>query len=197
MALIHDGFSQAKQRRYVILTDEHGRRWGQNIENSTGERVGAWDAPLAPLVPPGQYVKPIRDPENPMLFTGKVKIDYDRIIADGREAIAEWERQAMRFRRQQPDLTQASLEDLIGPIPPPVEPWIAAKQGDKWVLGLSDRVNLKVAAFMDLNKKKQDEEYDFTSEENYLDVEEAADPKAIGGKRVKVKKTTEPAEEAA
>lgn len=196
MALLYDGFSQARQRRYVQYTDQHGRKWGANIEIATGDPTGHWDSPSAPIVPDSQYLKRGTDPARPY----DLLIDYDRIIADKREALKEWDANADIQRMHKPDITPLMLEKLLGPRPPAVEPWIAARQGDKWTLGLTDRVNLKVAAFLDLEKKDKADDYDFTAEENYLDVEEDADREALGGKRIPVsqrKKPIKPAEEAA
>lgn len=183
---MHDGFSQAKQRREIFFRDQHGRKVGAVIELATGDPTGPLKFPKAPIVPPAHCVKIVKDPERP--FT--LEIDYDRIIREGREAIDEYETSRSRFLRAQPNANELDIEKMVGKRPPAVEPWIAAKQGDKWTLGLTDRVNVKVAQYLDLEKNRDEEEYDFTAEENYLDLEESADKEALGGKRVPVRQRT-------
>lgn len=189
--------SQASQRRYIRYTDQHGRKLGANIELSTGDPVGGWDYPKAPVNPPAHCISISRDPDNPF----KVTIDYDRIIREHHEANDEYNAARSSLLRDHPQTPEREIVKLIGRRPMPVEPWIAAKQGDPWTLGLSSRVNIRVAGILEewqVSRRTTIPEYDFTSEENYLDLEEAVDPKATGGQKVPVKrKTTKPAEEAA
>lgn len=195
MALLHDGKSQASSRRYVHFKDQHGRKWGANIELKSGAPTGHWTPPSAPITAPAHCLKITGDFENPF----RVTIDYDRIIREGREALDEWEKARAKLEATQPNVTERKVEFEIGRRPPAVEPWIAAKQGDQWTLGLTTRVNQKVAAFLDLEKRKKEPEYDFTAEDNYLDIEEDEDRDGLGGKRVPVrrgKKSTESQEAA-
>lgn len=194
MAQLNDQFSQAKQRKFVFFRDQHGRKVGAQIELGTGDPSGPLSWPTAPITPPAHCVRILKGPDDHL----KLEIDYDRIIREGREAIDEYETSRGRFLRTAPTANEIDVEKFVGKRPAAVEPWIAAKQGDPWVLGLSNRVNTKVAAFLDLNKKKPEDEYDFTAEENYLDEEETADPDALGGKRIPVsqrKKSTKAVEE--
>lgn len=196
MAILFDGKSQADNRRYVRFKDQHGRKHGVNVELKTNSPTGHWNFHPAPIQPPAHCLVISNDPDDPY----KVFIDYDRIIRECREALDEYNVAKGKRLRAHPNISAIDLEREIGKEPPAVEPWIAAKQGDLWTLGLTDRVNLKVAAFLDLQKRKSEDDYDFTAEENYLDLEEQLDPKATGGTRVPVsrnKKKPEPLEPAA
>ncbi len=123
-------------------------------------------------------------------------IDYDRIIREARDAAEEYERAREKLLFDKPDMKEIAIEHEIGKRPHPVEPWIAASQGDKWTLGLTTRVNVKVAGileeFRQTRKRAVWEEYDFAAEDNYATVEEAADPDAVGGKRVPVGQRKKP-----
>jgi hypothetical protein len=188
MAQLTDEKSQAKQRRFVRFTDQHGRKLGVNIELMTGAPTGHWTYPDAPVSPPAHCLKISQDPDDPF----KVFIDYDRIIREAREAMEEYERAREKVLFDKPDMKEIAIEHEIGKRPHPVEPWIAAKQGDKWTLGLTNRVNVKVAGILEqyrqLRRRAVWEEVDFASEDNYAAIEEAVDPKATGGQRVPVKR---------
>jgi hypothetical protein len=196
VAILHDGFSQASQRRYVKFTDQHGRKFGANIEIKTGDPCGNWDYPNAPLKPPHHCIKVDKtDETNPF----KVRIDYDTIVKEAREAKEEYENAKGKFLRSYPNASPMDVEKEVGKEPFPVEPWIAAKQGDAWTLGFSSRVNVKVAGFIEAfreRKASRYEEEDFTSEDNYADIEEDADKDAIGGKRIPVGQRKKPIKDA-
>lgn len=132
-------WSQASQRRLGRWTDEHGRPWFAMIEIKSGDpcerlRTEGWKAPL---MPDPRYVKV--HPNKP----GMVEIKYDQWIGELRAATKAWVKKANligselykdQFDPEAP-LSQAVLFKA-GPRPKPVEPVLAAKQGNRWVLGL-------------------------------------------------------------
>jgi hypothetical protein len=197
VASLTEAKSQASSRRYVRFTDQHGRKHGVNVELRTGAPTGHWNFATAPITPPAHCLKISQDPDDPF----KVFIDYDRIIKEGREALDEYERAREKLLFDKPDMKEIAIEHEIGRRPSPIEPWIAAKQGCQWTLGLSSRVNVKIFGILEAyaqSRKRGFTDYDFTAEDNYLDLEEDADPKATGGQRTPVRrKNTKPAEEAA
>jgi hypothetical protein len=187
VALLTSEKSQASSRRYVRFTDQHGRKHGVNVELRTGAPTGHWNFATAPITPPAHCLKISQDPDDPF----KVFIDYDRIIREGREALDEYERAREKILFDKPDMKEIAIAHEIGRRPPPVEPWIAAKQGCQWTLGLSTRVNTKIYGILQEyaeTRRRGVSDYDFTSEENYLSIEEEADPKATGGQRVPVRR---------
>lgn len=153
LTVIGSNFSQQHQRRYLRAIDQHGRRWGVNIEIRTGAPVGNWDFYFVPphsmLVPSAQYLR--RDDARP----NRVWIDYDAIIRDMRQAQKEWDTESqrlMRKRHPQGDIRSLPLDDYVtqqlGHRPGPVEIWVACKQGNRYALGLTAVVDERVAKYL-------------------------------------------------
>lgn len=128
---------QSLQRRYQKWKDQHGRRWGGNVEISTGHPTGQLEPQFsAPLMPPYQYIR--FDDENHALV-----IEYDPWIADLTRKRKEWVEKGKRYGFEKYgglfDAAKPFSEEVllhIGPPPQPVEPVLAAKQGNRWVLGM-------------------------------------------------------------
>ena len=128
---------QSLERRYQRWKDQHGRRWGGNIEISTGHPVGQLEPQFtAPLLPPAKYVR--FDDENHGLV-----IEYDPWIADLTRAKREYVEKGRRYGFEKYgglfDPNKPFTEEVllhVGPPPLPVEPVLAAKQGNRWVLGM-------------------------------------------------------------
>lgn len=144
-------FSQAKQRRGQMFRDQHGRRYYASIELRTGDPCGLIEPQFsAPLAVPQMYLERSSDPERPY----DIQVSYTRWKADIRAARSEWEREGRQLARKmhgdrfdpRADFPRDVL-DIIGEPPQHVEPVIAAEQGNSWVLGLTDRVDLRLAAF--------------------------------------------------
>lgn len=146
-----ENWSQRKQRRELKVTDKHGRKWYMTIETKTGDPTGLIQ-PLfqAPYIPDQKYLKVNEDNPN------HLDIDYELAKADIRRARAEWERegrqlsQKMHGSKYNPldDFTSEVL-DVIGPPPQAIEPVIAAQQGNPWVLGKTNRVDLRLVRFFE------------------------------------------------
>lgn len=178
-------WSQRKQRADATFYDQYGREYFGTVELKTGDVVGLMQPQFtAPLMPEQKYLE--RVPRKPYdLFW-----NIDRQIADIRGAREEWEKEgrtvARKLHGQAYDNTAEfgqDVLDIIGEPPQAIEPYIAARQGDKWVLGLSNKVNMKIVRFFtpeQLDVKVQREmEKDYTGD--YDD-----EPKSRGG-RVPVK----------
>jgi hypothetical protein len=163
-------WSQRNQRREggQFFRDQHGRRYHAEIELKTGHPCG----PLvpqyrAPLVVPQQYLTLSNDPENPTLLT----VNYVKWEADARGARKDWEQEgrsrALKMYGDAYDPRKPfgqDVLDIIGPAPSAVEPIIAARQGNSWVLGLSDRIDLRLAKYFEpeqLDPQFRPEEPDF------------------------------------
>lgn len=166
--VIGGNFSQAHQRRYLRLLDQHGRKWGVNIEIKNGAPVGQWDTffhvPHRSLIPKSQYLRLDADRPN------RVWIDYDAIIRDIRQEQKEYDREVerqMRKRYREGDWKDrpidADIMNMVGVRPGPVEVWVACKQGNRYALGLSQEVDARVQKF--LPQVVEDQEFadlDFT-----------------------------------
>lgn len=198
-------WSQRNQRREggQFFRDQHGRRYHAEIELKTSHPCG----PLvpqyrAPLVVPQHYLTLVNDPENPT----KLRVDYPRWEADARASRKEWEQEgrsrALKMYGDAYDPRKPfgqDVLDIIGPAPSAVEPIIAARQGNSWVLGLTDRIDLRLAKYFEpeqLDPQFRPEEPDFRDaqiddledeEEAQKEVIRAADRKRKAAKRAKQK----------
>jgi len=164
-------WSQRSQRQTMDMTDQHGRPWFATVEIRTGDPCGLIEQRfIAPLVPPQQYLK--RVPRKPY----DLLIDYAGWKADIRQARGEWEREGRQIARKlhgsayRPD-APFSIEvlEMIGEAPSAIEPVIAAEQGNKWVLGLTNRVDMRLVKFfepeqVDPDYRDSEEEGDFSDE---------------------------------
>lgn len=133
-----------KDRRYTKLKDQHGRTWGCVIELKTGDPSGPIDLLEpngAPLMPPPRFMK-----VNSQKAYGELFVDYDGWIGHQRHAIEAHRKRMMGIATQQYgdsaaekiDNPPPALLHFAGPSPEPVEPILAAKAGDPWVLGFTD-----------------------------------------------------------
>jgi hypothetical protein len=114
--------SQQDYRRAAVLRDQHGRKWGTQVESETMEPCVAmtpfgWSAPMAALVPPQKYLG-----TNGTEF-GVIAIDYDRWIIDLSDAEREYRDHLLQTARQH--FGPAATTYLK-----------AMKAGNKWALGI-------------------------------------------------------------
>ena len=204
-------YGQDATRRQGTLKDQHGRIYSASIDKKSGYPVGpiqpkGWTAPFYV----GQDSYKFEDENDVTRF----RIDYETLLLDRTKAHEAW---AAAYRKEALDrgwdpndeTKRASILHEVGPQPHPVEPIVACMQGNKWILGLTDKVDERLRPFV---KQKQDRlqkaiaSMDFTDEpmpledmepEDEVDpfedvlasLEEEADPDALGGKRVPVKPT--------
>lgn len=131
---------QSRKRSYAIYTDQHGRAWGANIENRTGD-------PCGPLEP--QFSAPVQAMDRFITINSrqrKLIIRYADIILDIQQANQDWEASLREYARKMYGMDAAKmiqnpspeLLDVVGPPPRgQKEIWEAAMQGNKWILGFS------------------------------------------------------------
>lgn len=157
-----DRWSQRNQRAEQMFYDQHDREWYGAIELKTGDVVGLLQPQFtAPLIPEQKYLK--RVPRRPY----DLYIDYDQWQRDEETAIKDWRDEGRKraskmkgseYRPGDTDFPEEVL-DIIGPKPRAVDPIIAARQGNKWILGLVKNWKVKrdprLAAFF------AEEELDF------------------------------------
>lgn len=197
---------QAKARKYAFFRDQHGRRYGAPIEISTGDPCGPLEPQfVAPLVPSPDFMRLVANEDG----RSSIFIDYDGWIGEVRNRVGSWQREvrkAMIARHREnyhPDMKiDADVYDLPTTGPEPsisakwnggtVQPLVAAKAGNKWVLGLTEvddpRVSKYLAPEIKLEEDDYASDYDPTTFEKTLDIEEQADAEGLGGKTQKTRK---------
>ena len=133
--------------RYALFTDQHGRKYGADMDPRTGHPCGPIDfkhrtpsGNLPPWLPAAKYL--LFDTIEP----GKVTVQYDDAIADAERAIGQWETLIVNFAtgmygdKAGPEIEKPgpTLRKVVGPRP--AEPALieAAKEGNKWALGFTD-----------------------------------------------------------
>lgn len=188
------GRSQADDRRGQTMWDQHGRKMHASIEKKSGYPSG----PItligsAPLEPDQKYL--ILNPDN----VTEVTIDYPSWIRDRQIANAEYHARAIDVNTANnwaPLVPGAPypkhLVKEIGKPPLAVEPIVAAAQGNKWVLGLTDVVDQRLAHFFEA---PLDEAFDLSAFPDYSQDEQAEedfDAEALGGKSIPVRATNKP-----
>lgn len=148
-------WSQAKTRRGIVSYDQHDRPWSSQAENRSGMPTGPLNADFsAPWMPDGKYL--IVNPDN----VAEVYIDYPKMYRDRKGALEEYHGQAVRLASQQgwpvPDRGKYSEKVLnaLGLPPKPLEPVVAAMQGNPYILGFIDQPDPRLVRF--LNPKRRE-----------------------------------------
>jgi hypothetical protein len=182
--------SQAARRRWVQLPDQHGRAFETVIDVVGG-------APCAPINPRG-WNAPLTPPQKYIKFSGemgqyKVIIDYPKWIDDLQAAHKVYEQKLFddalvifgaTGTKAYADRDPALLR-YTGPGPQFVEPVIAASQGNKWVLGLTDKPDGRLTRFF---QKPAEEVIDYSTD--YTDEEVEAEPEPVPAARPRNEKGT-------
>lgn len=188
---------QPSTRRPGTFTDQHGRVWSAPVEKSTGYPVGAikprgWRAPWIPPQGPEVFVF---SKDNPTVFTINYEFLLSQRVKDLEEKLAERQSAAVvrGWDPSDPE-KQEALDKITGPMEGLNRPEIIAAciQGDKWILGLTEVVNPKVAQYL---PKKQSRVQKIMSQmpdfsvpdedaaERYMDLEEEHDAEGVGSQR--------------
>lgn len=145
------GWSQRNQRADAMFTDQHGRQYFGSVELKTGDVVGLMEPQFtAPIIPDQKYLE--RNVKNRPY---DLHINYERWLADIRGARAEWEREGRQMMRKMRGAAYdpaepfgADVLDVIGEPPEAIEPVIAAKQGNSYILGFTTRVDKRLVPFL-------------------------------------------------
>jgi hypothetical protein len=170
-------WSQREQRRGHKFKDQHGREYFATVELKTGAPCGLIEMLFtAPLMPERTYMEIVE--ERPYdLF-----INYDRWLADIRTNRSDWEKEGRSRSRKiygtEYDASKpftAEVLEIIGPPPQPIEPVLAAKQGNKWILGFTNKVDPRLIEFFE--QTSEEEELDF-SDDDFSDLDDQFDPGA-------------------
>jgi len=145
--------AQKAARRYARKKDQHGRRWGMNVEGPDGRHVGLmelqWPAgtPWPPILPPDQFLKHARRPLPGMdddFVENYVEVDYPAWKADIRQAWSDFVtrvHEEYAARNIECDWTpdgqvsmRRDVREKVGRDPDAIEPVLACEQGNRWAL---------------------------------------------------------------
>jgi hypothetical protein len=203
MARDSNDMGQPSTRRPGRWTDQHGRKWHASVDKRSGGAVGPIQ-PLgwrAPWVPDQTYFRFSEDDHT------KMTIDYQSMLDSRLAAHEAWDnefRSAALKRGWEPSDHEKrnSLIELVGPKPHPVEPILAAMQGNKWILGQTQTVDPRLEGFIPKKVTRTERalnavDYSFDPDaqpeslkddlETLMDIEEAVDPEATPKGRVPMK----------
>jgi hypothetical protein len=177
-------WSQRKQRRGQMFRDDHGRRWFAVTELLSGAPSGMIEHQFqAPLIPPQKYLELSRDPERPY----DLHIAYDRWIADTETDREEWHKNGRLVARRTPGVTwvegdpfPTAVLDVIGPEPTPLEPILAAQQGNPWIIGKTTVRDARLAKFFETPEKERRARHAAVDYSKLEALEEEYDPDAVG-----------------
>lgn len=170
-----EGFSQQNQRRNVRLTDQWGRQYHANIEIRSGAPCGLIQPLYQTVLPvPMKYIVRGRDELRPY----DVLVDVNQWIADARQARLEWEQQGRKIAQRQPNYDPRAkfgpdVLEMIGPPPQAVEPLIALRQGNSWMLGKTKKPDPRLTEFFAPEVINPD--YLIQNEPNFRDEEDVYD----------------------
>ena len=140
-----------------MFTDQHGRVWHATIETKTMHPTGPIQPQFqAPLIPPQMYLRVGTNRMRPY----DLVINYDQWIADLRKAREDWledgEQRSRLYHgeKYEPGTPFTSqILQMIGRPPQHVEPVIAAKQGNRYVLGLTNQVDVRLFALLEEERR--------------------------------------------
>lgn len=167
---------QRKERRNIIVRDQHGRRWESQYDKVGGDLTGqiypkGW---TAPLIPHQKYIK--TDTESP----GIIRIDYDEWLADIRERRRDWENDGRRYAENMSmtllkgDAWKEAPEVLrLCGSPPMDEIYVlACKKNSRWALGRSEEVPPELKAFAATLIPSKLKDIEFSDADKFSDGEE-------------------------
>lgn len=191
------------QLRPAKMWDQHGRKYAATLEKKTGTPVAQGPRPdgwRAPWIPSQEWFRYGEDEQNPMRF----RIDYDGLLADriaSHEGYqAQWDAWASAngWDPKDPEFAGRIIAK-VGKRPLPVEPILAAMAGNKYILGLTDKVDTRLLPFLNekpryhraakLQALKDQADWSFDPDdemEQRMDVDEDFDRDGVGGQRQKV-----------
>ncbi len=193
---VGDGANQAATRRYQYMPDNHGRKFGAWIDNVSNDPCGPIEPSfVSPLHPNPKYMLLVRDEWN----HPAIRHDYQNWIADFQQMDMEYMREANRQMSERHQLKYTSdmeIDDDIkfrmgrrpsiqaNIIGGTVQPLVAAKAGNKWVLGLTDVVDERVSKYF-IVEQDAAQGIDYAADPSF---DEQYDKDNMGGKTVPTEK---------
>lgn len=167
---------QSHTRRFGYLYDNHGRKFSANLDLKTGQPVGEGPRPVgwkAPWLPSQEWAR--YDSNDPTRF----RWDYEGLLAQRMEAHELYESEYRQYAVSHgwdpsDEAKRPIIESVVGKKKgiQPIELVVAAMQGNKYVLGLTDKVDQRIVPFL---RKREDKKQRVLSSMNFADVEEDAE----------------------
>lgn len=198
---------QAQRRIDLILPDIHDREWHIIYDTSARGVITQMPRFSAPWMPDLKYLKVVNSRGNVTAMPDVVEIDYKQLLEDNHRAWDKYFENLLKIGGKMPGVdamtaythakegewekVPAGLLAELGTTPEPDDYVKAAMAENKWVLGLSKAIPKWAAPLLALKEaQKRTWERGVSDEDldKYRDDEESADPDAIGGKTVKVRK---------
>lgn len=199
---------QFERRRNWRSRDEFGRLWESTVDVESG-------GPCAPINPRGWHdrlgmpqkylVKSLTtDPETGNLGI-RVMTGLELWASDLEQAHKEYDQRLYNdaltlFGEGGPKAYEDKIPALLnytGSAPQPLEPVLAAIEGDQWALGLSDKDVNNLQRFYPKQETVREKFLRSLRERDEVDraveMDEAHDPDATGGKREKVRRSSKTA----
>lgn len=180
-----------RRRHGVVLRDQWDRRWETTIDNDSG-------GPCAPINPkgwhdmldtPAKFKRVAKDDDGNVSLV----IEIDEWIAYAEKAHADYDQKLygdamMLFGAEGPKAYEDRTPALInytGHPPQFVEPLYALKDENDWILGRTTTPDKRLTKFF-AKREKVRPSFKNQAQDEDLEIEEAVDPQAVGGKVQKV-----------
>ena len=201
---------QAARRDDLILLDQHGREVHVVYDTRAMAPVIAYPRFNAPWLPDLHFLKYDYTAGRTKGVPVAVRWDYQAVLDALRQAWDRWFRECQTLAQRMPGVDAAKAIEAVrdqrwdevprglllelGATPTPLDYPKAAMAGNKWVLGLSNTVPTWAAPLLTMQEvfKQLAEATDDDDLDKYRDEEDAADPEAIGGKVIPVKRGRPP-----
>ncbi len=191
---------QYQRRQHgVILRDQFDRRWETTIDTDSG-------GPCAPINPKGWHDILNTPPKFKRLVKdedGRLGLDIavDDWIAYAEKAHELYDQKLysdamMLFGAEGPKAYEERTPALInytGFPPQPVEPLLALRDGNSWILGKTTVPDKRLTQYFAKREKVRPSFKDLPKDVDPDALEEQHDPEATGGKKVQVRKKAEAA----
>lgn len=201
---------QAARRDDLILTDQHGREVHVVFDTRAMGAVIAYPRFNAPWVPDLKYLRYVYAGTRNKGVPVAIQWDYEACLRDTQAAWERWFGEFRTLGMRMPGVDAMSALEAaqkgewhkvppgllleVGETPDPLDYVKAALAENKWVLGLSQKVPTWAEPLYALKEHFRTVVSGVTDAEldKYRDEEEAADPEALGGKVLPVRRGRPP-----
>lgn len=196
---------QAERRTDLILADQHGREYHVVYDTAARGVIRSYPRFNAPWMPEEKHLKYVASRGGAM--PDRIEVDYEAALAENHRESDRYFHDFLAIGGKLPGVDAMTAYDLalageweqvprsllheVGQPPVPDDYIKACMAGNKWALGMTNKIPEwahKLIALEELRKQNTAAGRANMDLDKYADVEEQADPQAVGGKRVKVGK---------